>query len=74
MTLFDGSGDQIWTVSELAAALDYSEAYIAERAEAGVLPSFRYGGELLFSKAELERWFLDLKVLMKSVDVDEDDS
>jgi hypothetical protein len=26
---------------------------------------------LLFSKAELERWFRDLKVLMQSVDVGE---
>lgn len=72
MPLFDGSGDRIWTVAEVAAELDYSEAYITRRAEAGMLPSFRCGGELLFSKAQLERWFLDLKVLMKSVDVDEE--
>lgn len=68
MVLFDGGGDQIWTVSEVAAALDYSEAYIKERAEAGILPSFRDGDELMFSKAELERWFLKLKVVMKSAD------
>lgn len=68
MTLFDGGGDQVWTVSEVAAALDYSETYIRERAEAGVLPSFKVEGELMFSKAELERWFLKLKVVMKSAD------
>ena len=72
MTLFDGSGDRIWTVNEVAAALDYSEEYITKRAEAGMLPSFKCGGELLFSKAELERWFLDLKVLMKSINVEDD--
>ena len=59
MILFDGTGDRLWTVSEVAAALDYSEAYIRERAEAGILPSFTVGDELMFSKAELERWFLE---------------
>ena len=67
MTLFDGSGDRIWTAEELAAALNSSEEYITKRAEAGVLPSFRYGGELLFSKAELERWITEVKALMKTI-------
>jgi len=68
VTLFDGSGDQIWTADELAAALNSSEAYITEQAEAGVLPSFKYGGELLFSKAELERWIMEVKALMKAIE------
>jgi excisionase family DNA binding protein len=68
VTLFDGSGDQIWTADELAAALNSSEAYITEQAEAGVLPSFKYGGELLFSKAELERWIMKVKALMKAIE------
>jgi len=68
VTLFDGGGDQVWTVNEVAAALDYSEAYIKECAETGVLPSFRDGDELLFSKAELERWFLKLNTVLKLSD------
>ena len=67
MILFDGSGDQIWTVTETADVLDYSEECISELAEAGVLPSFWYGGELFFSKAELESWFLRLKPVMEKV-------
>jgi excisionase family DNA binding protein len=68
VTLFDGGGDQIWTVAEVAAVLDYSERYIRTQAEAGVLPSFRVGDELMFSKAELEQWFMKLKIMMKSFD------
>jgi len=63
--LFDDGGDRIWTVAEVAAELGYSEAYITEQAEAGVLPSFTDGDELLFSKAELERWFLKLSVFIE---------
>jgi excisionase family DNA binding protein len=73
VTLFDGGGDQIRTVAEVAAVLDYSERYVRTQAEAGVLPSFKVGDELMFSKAELEQWFLKLKIMMKSIDVDEDD-
>jgi len=73
--LFDGSGDRIWTVAEVAAVLDYSEAYITRRAEAGMLPRnaavVQVRRRVAVLQAQLERWFLDLKVLMKSVDVDE---
>jgi excisionase family DNA binding protein len=72
VTLFDGAGDQIWTVAEVAAVLDYSERYIRTQAEAGVLPSFRVGDELMFSKAELEQWFMKLKIMMRSIDDAED--
>ncbi|HEX6700899.1 MAG TPA: helix-turn-helix domain-containing protein [Gaiellaceae bacterium] len=68
MVLFDGTGDRLWTISEVATALDYSEAYIRERAEAGILPSFKVDGELMFSKAELEGWLLKLKVVFASSD------
>jgi hypothetical protein len=67
VTLFDGSGDQIWTVEETAAVLDYSEECIGELAKARLLPSFWFGGERFFSKAELEGWFLRLKPIVEKV-------
>ena len=60
MRLFDGRGDRILTLQETADALDYDEEYVRERAESGLIPSFLVGGELMFSKSELERWILSL--------------
>ena len=60
MHLFDGLGDRIWTLTEASEALDYDEEYVRQHAEAGLLPSFKIGGELMFSKAELESWILRL--------------
>jgi excisionase family DNA binding protein len=60
MHLFDGLGDRIWTLSEAAEALDYDEDHVREHAEAGHLPSFKIGDELMFSKGELESWILSL--------------
>jgi excisionase family DNA binding protein len=58
--LFDGLGDRIWTISEASEALDYDEEYVRKHAEAGRIPSFKVGDELMFSKAELESWILSL--------------
>ena len=66
MQLFDGRGDKVLTLQEAADALDYDEDYVRERAEAGQIPSFRLGDELMFSKAALEGWILNLTSGVKS--------
>ena len=68
MTLFDGGGDQIWEATELAEVLGYSEACVKDLAAIGVLPSFRFAGVLMFSKAEFETWFVKVKEVVKSID------
>jgi hypothetical protein len=68
--LFDGLGDRIWTLQEASEALDYDEAYLRERAEQGLIPSFRVSDELMFSKAELESWILSLGDKTQDSDVE----
>jgi hypothetical protein len=72
VTLFDGGGDQIWTVAKWQQCLITPSA-TSTQAEAGVLPSFRVGDELMFSKAELEQWFMKLKIMMRSFDEADDE-
>lgn len=62
MQLFDGRGDKFLTLDEIARFFDYDPDFVRARVEAGKLPCFQLGDELLFSQRALEYWVLSLQV------------
>jgi diguanylate cyclase (GGDEF)-like protein/excisionase family DNA binding protein len=52
------SGDEVFTIDELAAYLKADRAVIAQMAEAGELPGVRIGGDWRFHRDIVRRWLL----------------
>jgi hypothetical protein len=61
MGLFDGFGDEVWTLNQAAYFLNYPADFVEQRANDGFIPAIEVCDELLFSKVELERWVLGLR-------------
>jgi len=51
-----GEGDIVFTVKTLAKSLEVSEKWIYERVQFKEIPYFKLGGNVRFSKKDIDRW------------------
>lgn len=55
------TGDRILTARQVAEMLNMSLSYVYKAAEAGIIPCFRIGASLRFSRRAVKAWFESLK-------------
>jgi len=51
-----GEGDIVFTVKTLTKSLEVSEKWIYERVQFKEIPYFKLGGNVRFSKKDIDRW------------------
>ena len=53
--------DEILTLPEVAQLLKVAEKTVYSRAQKGLLPAFKVGGQWRFKRADLDQWIEDQK-------------